>query len=86
MNGKQIKTKKKRKYLLINLGHLSMISHKVISYLAVIHMETVNHKGSYLGWSFIYNLSKNIDTRLTRSRMFSLRSPLRMHSFESTSI
>ena len=25
-----------------------MISHKVISYLAVIHMETVNHKGSRL--------------------------------------
>ena len=30
-----------------------MISHKVISHLAVIHMDTVNHKGSYLGWSFI---------------------------------
>jgi len=60
-----------------------MISHIVISSLAVIHMETVNHKGSYLGGSFIYNLSKNIDTRLTRSRMFSLLSPLMVHSFES---
>ena len=59
-----------------------MISHKLISYLAVIHMETVNHKGSYLGWSFIYNLSKNIDTRLTRSRMLSLLFAL-LSCFES---
>lgn len=78
MNSKQNKQNKILKGNSVDkltIGHLSMISQIVTSYLAVIHMETVNHKGSYLGWSFIYNLSKNTDTRLTRSRMFSLLSP-----------
>lgn len=78
MNSKQNKQNKILKGNFVDkltIGHLSMISQIVISYLAVIHTETVNHKGSYLGWSFIYNLSKNTDTRLTRSRMFSLLSP-----------